>query len=351
MQIIATTLLSAALLGQTLTLVAQGAKAAPAAPAKQSLLRTLKVGGEGGWDYLTLDAEAGRLYVPRSTRVMVLDLEGKTKGEIPNTSGVHGVALAKDLDRGFTSNGRSKTMTVFKLSTLEVIKEVKTTGENPDAILYDPATRQVFTFNGRGKNATVFNAETLEVTGTIPMGGKPEFSACDGKGRVYVNVEDTHELLAINSRTRTVEARWSLKPLEDPTGLAIDVAHNRLFTVGGNKLMAVVDASNGKIVKTLPIGEGCDAAAFDAGTGTAYASNGEGTLTVITQDGKDHFSVAATIPTRKGARTMVVDGKTHLVYLCTAEYGPAPEAKPGERSRPPMLKDSFQVLVVGAVGR
>lgn len=348
MKTLSTAILSVALVGQALTLVAQVAKTPSAAPAKQSLLRTLKVGGEGGWDYLTLDAEAGRLYVPRSTRVMVLDLEGKTKGEIPNTAGVHGVALAKDLDRGFTSNGRSNTITVFKLSTLEVIKEVKTTGDNPDAILYDAATRQVFSFNGRGKNATVFNAETLEVTGTIPMGGKPEFSACDGKGRVYVNVEDTHELLAINSRTRTVEARWSLKPLEEPTGLDIDVAHNRLFAVGGNKLMAVVDASNGKIVKTLPIGEGCDAAAFDAGTGTTYASNGEGTLTVINQDGKDHFSVTATIPTRKGARTMAVDGKTHQIYLCTAEWGPAPEVKAGERSRPPMIKDSFQILVVGA---
>ncbi len=346
MPILTTTLLILSLLGQALPVVAQDTKSPSSAPANLSLLRTLWVGGEGGWDYLTLDAEAGRLYVPRSTRVMVLDLEGKPKGEIPNTSGVHGVALAKELDRGFSSNGRANTMTVFKLSTLEVIKEVKTTGENPDAILYDPATRQVYTFNGRGKNATVFNAETLEVTGTIPMGGKPEFSTCDGKGRVYVNVEDTHELLAINSRTRTVDARWSLKPLEEPTGLTIDVAHNRLFAVGGNKLMAVVDASNGKIVKTLPIGEGCDAAAFDAGTGNAYASNGEGTLTVISQDGKDHFTVTGTIPTRKGARTMAIDGKTHMVYLCTAEFGPAPESKSSAHSRPPMIKDSFQILVV-----
>jgi DNA-binding beta-propeller fold protein YncE len=324
------------------------AQAPAAAPAAQGLLRTLKVGGEGRWDYVTLDAEAGRLYVPRSTRVLVLDLDGKTKGEIPHTAGVHGVALAKDLDRGFTSNGQANTMTVFKLSTLEVIKEVKTTGENPDAILYDAATHQVFTFNGRGKNATVFNANTLEVTGTIPMGGKPEFSVCDGKGRVFVNVEDTHELLAINSRTRTVDARWSLKPVEEPSGLAMDVAHQRLFSVGGNKLMAVVDASNGKLVATLPIGAGCDAAAFDAGTGCAYASNGEGTLTVIKQDGKDHFAVTATLPTRQGARTMAVDLKTHLIYLPTAEFGPAPEAKPGQHARPTMLPDSFQVLVVSA---
>jgi len=337
-----------------LSLDAQVPAAPPAKPEaavvpsrKLEVLRTLKIGGEGGWDYVTLDPEARRIYLPRSSRAVVLDLEGKKVGEIPATEGVHGVAIACDLDRGYTSNGRANTVTVFKLSTLEVIREVKTTGENPDAILYEPATRQVFTFNGRGKNATVFNAETLEVTGTIPMGGKPEFAVCDGKGRVFVNVEDTHELLAINARSRTVDARWPLKPLEEPSGLAIDIAHQRLFSVGRNKLMAVVDATNGKLVKTLPIGEGCDGAAFDPGTGRTYASNGEGTLTVITQDGKDHFTVTGTLPTRKGARTMAVDTRTHLLYLPTAEYGPAPEAKPGQRSRPPMIPESFQVLVVG----
>ncbi len=333
--------------GQAQPAPAPKPKSAAVPSSKLEVLRALKVGGEGGWDYVTLDPEAKRLYVPRSSRVMVLDLEGRKIGEIPGTEGVHGVAIARDLDRGYTSNGRGNSVTVFKLSTLEVIKEVKTTGDNPDAILYDAATKQVFSFNGRGKNATVFNAETLDVTGTIPMGGKPEFSVCDGKGRVYVNVEDTHELLAINARTRTVDARWSLKPVEDPSGLAIDVTHQRLFAVGGNKLMAVVDATSGKLLKTLPIGEGCDAAAFDPGTGSAYASNGEGTLTVITQDGKDNYSVQATVPTRKGARTMAVDARTHLVYLPTAEYGPAPESKPGQHSRPPMIPGSFQILVVG----
>ncbi len=283
---------------------------------------------------------------------MVLDLGGNVKGEIPNTQGVHGVAFARELDRGFTSNGRANTVTVFKLSTLEVVKEVKTTGENPDAILYDPATRQVFTFNGRGKNATVFNAETLEVTGTIPMGGKPEFAACDGKGQVFVNVEDTHELLVIDARARTVTARWSLKPPEEPTGLAIDVAHHLLFAVGGNKLMAVVDATTGKVLQTLPIGGGCDGAAFDPGTGSVYAANGEGTLTVVRSDGPNHFAVAATVPTLKSARTLAVDEQTHLLYLPAAEFGPAPAAKPGQpvqRSRPPMLPGTFQLVVVGMV--
>ena len=185
------------------------------------VLRTFKVGGEGRWDYVALDPAGGRLYVPRSTRVMVLDLEGRVKGEIPGTAGVHGVAFSAELDRGWTSNGQSGTVTVFKLSTLEVQKVVKTTGENPDAILFEPATKRVFTFNGRGKNATVFDALSADVVGTIPMGGKPEFAACDGAGRVYVNNEDTSEILAINARTLKVEAKWSIKPVEEPSGVGL----------------------------------------------------------------------------------------------------------------------------------
>jgi DNA-binding beta-propeller fold protein YncE len=346
MPILSPFLLTLSLGGQAQPVPAPKPVVAPVAAARLGVVKTLKVGGEGGWDYVTLDAEAGRLYVPRSSRVLVLDLDGKLVGEIPNTQGVHGVALARELDRGFTSNGRSNTMTVFKLSTLEVVKEVKTTGENPDAILYEPATRQVFTFNGRGQNATVFSADTLEVKGTLPMGGKPEFPAGDGQGRVFVNVEDTAELLAIDARSLKVEARWSLKPLEDPTGLALDAANQRLFSVGGNRLMGVVDARTGKLLTTLPIGAGCDGAAFDPATGNAYASNGEGTLTVIHGD-KGTYTVVGTIPTKKGARTMAVDGKGHRVFLPTAEFGPAPEAKPGQRSRAPMLPDTFQILVVG----
>ncbi|HJW71956.1 MAG TPA: YncE family protein [Geothrix sp.] len=350
MPLLGSSLLALGLLGQAGS--TPSAPSAPAPAAQQastwSLLRSLPVGGEGGWDYVTLDPEAERLYVPRSTHVMVLDLEGKPMGDIPATSGVHGVALAPELDRGFTSNGRSNTMTVFKRSTLAVIQEVKTTGENPDAILYEPATRQIFTFNGRGKNATVFNAETLQVVGTIPIGGKPEFSACDGKGHIFVNVEDTHELLTIDAIKRAVTARWSLKPLEEPTGLAIDAARQRLFAVGGNKLMAVVDIPSGKLIATLPIGAGCDGVVFDPGTGCAYAANGEGTITIIRADGlKTPFTVEATVPTRKGARTLAVDPKTHLLYLPTAAFASAPAAKAGERSRPTMVPGSFQMLVVG----
>lgn len=313
-----------------------------------TLLRTFKLGGEGRWDYISLEPETGRLYVPRSTRVMVLDLDGHLKGEIPGTAGVHGVAFSRELDRGWTSNGQAHTVTVFRLSTLEVLKVVKTTGENPDAILFEPATKRLFTFNGRGKNATVIDAATSEVIGTIPLSGKPEFAACDGRGRVYVNNEDTAAIHAINARTLKVEATWSIKPLDSPTGLAMDVNQNRLFSVGSNKLAAVVDAGTGKVLAVLPIGSGADGVDFDPGTGCAYASNGEGTVTVIRQTGPGTYEVAATVPTRPGARTIVVNPKTHRLYLPTAEFLPAPkDAKPGTRPTP--VPGSFQVLELGEV--
>jgi len=339
-------LFSLALLGQIVTVHAQEAKAASGP--KLSLLQTLKVGGEGGWDYVALDSEAGRIYLSHGTKVQVLDLDGKPKGEIPDTQGVHGIAIARELDRGFTSNGRANSVTVFKLSTLEVVKVVKIAGENPDAILYDSATRQVFTFNGRSKDATVLSAESFEILGTIAMGGKPEFAVSDGKGKVFVNVEDTSELLAIDAKARKVLSRWPLKPIEDPSGLAIDVKHNRLFSVGGNQLMAVVDASSGKVVATVATGQGTDAAAYDPGTGCAFASNGrDANLTVIHEDTPDKYTLVGKVPTKPGARTMALDPKTHRIYLPTAEFGPLPKAEPGQRVRPPVIAGSFQVLVVG----
>jgi DNA-binding beta-propeller fold protein YncE len=319
---------------------------APAPMPKLGPVATLKVGGEGGWDYVSLDAAAGRIYLPRSTRVMVLDLEGRSKGVIPDTAGVHGVAFSRELDRGWTSNGRANTVTAFKLSTLAVLQTLKTTGENPDAILFEPVTRQVFTFNGRGKNATVFDATTGAVTGTMDLSGKPEFAVCDGKGRVFVNNEDTSEIFAIDARTRTVAARWSIKPVEEPSGLAMDAEHGLLFTVGRNKLMAVVDAATGKVVTTLPIGARADGVAYDPGTGCAYVSNGEGTVTVARRGQDGRFAVTATVTTRKGAGTLAVDEKTHRLYLPSADYAPLPaDAKPGQR--PAMVPDSFQLLVLG----
>jgi DNA-binding beta-propeller fold protein YncE len=311
-------------------------------------LKSLPVGGPGGWDYVTLDAVAKRIYVPRSDRVVVLDLEGKTLGEIKGTDGVHGVALAPALDRGFTSNGRSHTITAFKLSTLEVLGQYKATGENPDAILYDPATNRVFSFNGRGKNATVFDAANGNVLGTIPFGHKPEFAATDGKGRVFVNLEDSAEVAVIDAKKLTIEAKWSLAPIEDPTGMAIDLKHHRLFIVGGNKLMAVVNTDTGKLVATPAIGQGADAAAYDAELGLAFSSNGEGTVTVIRQDGPDKYTVTAEVPTKKSARTMALDEKTHRLYLPAADFSPAPAPTPETpRPRPTMTPNSFQLVVVG----
>lgn len=329
-------------------LLALGLGQAPPAPPSLGVVASLKVGGEGGWDYLNVDAQAGRIYLPRSNRVLVLDLEGQTRGVVPDTAGVHGVAFSRELDLGWTSNGRANTVTAFRLSTLEVVKVIPTTGGNPDAIVFEPVTQQVFTFNGKGQNATVIKARTGAVAGTIPMGGKPEFAVCDGKGRVYVNNEDTAEINVIDARTLAVVARWSIKPLEEPSGLALDAEQGLLFSVAGNHLMAVVDTATGRLLKTLPIGAGTDGVAFDPGTGCAYASNGEGTLTVVHEDGGGQFSVTATVPTRKGARTIAVDNRTHRLYLPTADFAPLPpDAKPNQR--PAQLRGTFQLVVVGAV--
>ena len=319
---------------------------APASAAGFGILRTFEIGGEGRWDYVSLDPEAGRLYVPRSNRVMVLDLNGQLKGEVPGTEGVHGVAFSRELDRGWTSNGQAGTVTVFTLSTLAVETVVATTGGNPDAILFEPATRRVFAFNGRGKNATVIDAARSAVLGSIALGGKPEFAACDGQGRVYVNNEDTAEILAIDARTLQVEAKWSLGPLEAPSGLAMDVRRNRLFSVGRNRLAVVLDAGTGKILATLPTGSGTDGVAFDPDTGRAYVSNGEGSVTVIGPTGPETYAVSATIPTRPGARTIVANPRTHRLYLPTARYVPLPkDAKPG--TRPDLIPGSFQLIEVG----
>lgn len=308
------------------------------------VIRTLKVGGEGGWDYLTLDAASRRLYVPRGSHLQVLDLDGKLLGDLPDTAGVHGVALAPALDRGFTSNGRADTVTLFQLSTLKVLQVVKVTGANPDAILFEPVTARVFTFNGRGQNATALDAATGQVLGTIPLGDKPEFAVADGKGRIFVNLEGTSRLAVLDAATLKEVARWPLAPLEAPTGLAMDAAHRRLFAVGGNRLMAVVDADSGRVLTTLPIGEGADGAAFDPATGLAYSSNGEGSLTVVKEASPSAFTVLAQVPTKRGARTLALDPKTHHLFLPTADV--EVQAAPGTK-RPAMIEGSFQILEVG----
>jgi DNA-binding beta-propeller fold protein YncE len=316
-------------------------------PSGYHLAKTYKLGGEGGWDYLTFDAATGRLFIARATRVMVVDAgTGKLLGEIPDTPGVHGIALAPELGRGFTSNGRGNAVTIFDLASLKLLGTVET-GKNPDAIAYDPATQRVFTFNGGSDDSTAIDAAKGTVAGTLALGGRPEFAVADGQGPIFANLEDKSEIVAIDSRKLSVTARWPLAPCEEPSGLAIDREHRRLFSGCANKLMAIVDAASGRVLATLPIGRGVDAAAFDPGTALAFSSNGEGTLTVIHEDSPEKFSVVENVPTQRGARTMALDPKTHRIFLVTAEYGPAPAATAeNPRPRPTIVPGSFVVLVV-----
>lgn len=319
---------------------------APAAP--YHLLRSFDVGGEGGWDYLTLEAEGRRLFVSRSTHVMVIDVEsGKVVGDIPDTAGVHGIALAPELGRGFTSNGKAGTATIFELKTLAVLSTIKT-GENPDSILYDAHTKRVFTFNGRSHDATAIDAAAGSVLGTIALGGKPEFSVADGTGKVFVNIEDTSELVALDAATLTVLARWPLAPGEEPSGLALDAKNGRLFSVCSNGKMVVLDCASGKVLATLPIGDGTDGAGFDAASGCAFSSNGDGTLTIVHADEAAKFSVLQNVATARGARTMTLDPKTHVAYLPAAKYEDVPPPTDGSRpGRPKMVAGSFRILVLG----
>jgi YVTN family beta-propeller protein len=304
--------------------------------------KKLVLGGEGGWDYLTVDDAARRLYVSRGTHVMVVDLRtNKLAADIPDTPGVHGVAVAPELGRGFISDGRAARATIFDLKTLKILGQVKT-GENPDAILYDPASHRVFTFNGRSHDTTVFDAATGNVIATLPLGGKPEFARADGKGRAYVNIEDTGEVIELDTRKPAVLRRFSIKPCEEPTGMGLDIAHGRVFSGCHNRIMTVLDINSGKVIATVPIGAGVDGCGYDAKEGVAFSSNGEGTLTVVRESAPGKFEVAETVPTQRGARTMTLDPRTHDIYLPTAEFGPA---SPG--TRPPMAPGSFTVLVVG----
>jgi len=321
----------------------------PALAASQyELKQKYVIGGEGGWDYLTYDAAGKRLFVSRATRVQVIDpAKGSVIAEIPNTTGVHGIALAHDLGKGFTSNGRENSVTVFDLKTLKETAKIKTEGgEGPDAILYDPASKRVFTFNGRSKNATVIDADKDTVVATIPLSGKPEFAAADGKGTVFVNIEDKNSLTSIDAKKATVLNTWPLEGCEEPSGLAIDQKTRRLFAGCGNKVMAVVNADTGKVVTTVPIGQGVDANGFDPGTGLAFSSNGDGTLTVVHEDAPDKFSVVQNASTQRGARTMALDPASHNVYLVTAEFEEQPPAKEGDRPRRTMKPGSFTLLVM-----
>src|SRR6185312_4992018 len=323
------------------------AGAAPA-PAHYQLKQKYVLGGEGFWDYLTYDPAGKRVFISRGTHVMVVDpAKGNVIGDIPDTPGVHGIALAPELGKGFTSNGRENTVTVFDLKTLKQITKIKLDGaENPDAILYDPASKRVFTFNGRSKNATEIDAEKNSVVTTIPLDGKPEFAVSDEKGTVFVNIEDKSELTSIDPRKGAVLKTWSLAPCEEPSGLAMDRAHRRLFSGCHNKMMAVVNADTGKVIATPAIGEGVDANAFDSSSELAFSSNGDGTLTVVHEESPDKYAVADNARTQRFARTMALDTSNHDVYLVTAEIEESPPAKEGERPRRSMKPGTFTLLVM-----
>lgn len=304
--------------------------------------------GEGGWDYLTVDTAAHRLYASRGTHVAVVDLDrDSVVGDIPNTSGVHGIVVLRDLNRGYTSNGRDSTVTVFDLETLAPLNTIKVTGRNPDAIAYEPVSRRLFTFNGGSANTTAIDPGSGRVVGTLDLGGKPEFAVSDGRGLMFVNIEDKGELVAFDARTLALQRRWTLASCEEPSGLAIDRARRRLFSVCGNGVMVISDADGGRVITTLPIGAGTDGAAFDPGTRLAFSSNGEGTLTVVHEESADSFAIVGTVPTQRGGRTVALDERTHRVYTVAADFGPTPDPTADRpRPRPPIIPGSVVLLVL-----
>jgi DNA-binding beta-propeller fold protein YncE len=317
-----------------------------AGPSGYHLVKKVKLGGEGFWDYLTVDSATHRVFISRGTHVMVVDPDqGRVVGDVPDTQGVHGIALAGEFNKGFTSNGRSATATIFDMTTLKAVGEAKT-DKDPDAIIYDPSSKRVFTFNGDSATATAIDAESGKVAGNVALGGGPEFAASDGKGHVFVNLEDKSQLVKFDPKTLKVENTWPLDPCKSPSGLAIDAEHEILVVGCHNKMMAFVDGNSGKVISTVPIGQGVDANRFDPGTGYAFASCGDGTLTIAHEDAPDKFSVVETINTQRGARTMALDKSNHNVYLVTAEFGPAPAATASNpRPRPTMVPDSFTLLI------
>jgi DNA-binding beta-propeller fold protein YncE len=306
-----------------------------------------KIGGTGGWDLMAVDSAGRRIYASHANVVDVIDADsGKVVGKISELHGVHGIAVAPDLNKGFITNGQSNSVTVFDLKTLAKIGE-PATGQNPDAICYEPKTKRIFSLNGRSGDATAIDAKTNEIIKTFPVGPKPELCAVDGAGKMYVNLEDSSEIVEIDAGKPEVSRRAQLTPCEGPTGLAIDVKNKKLFSACGNKMMAVTDMATLKVVATPAIGSAPDGAGFDPGTGLAFSSNGDATLSIVKAvNGK--YEAVDNVATERGAKTMAVDLKNHRVYLLGAEFGPAPEAKPGQKKgRPPVLPDSFHVLVVG----
>jgi DNA-binding beta-propeller fold protein YncE len=327
-----------------LAVVITGTLVGSAADAQYRLIKEIPIGGEGGWDYITVDAATHRLYVSHATKVVVVDIDsGKVVGEIPDTAGVHGFALAPELGRGFSSNGRANTSTIIDLKTLKPLGTVAT-GGNPDAIFYEPAHKEVYTFNGSGNSATVFGAATGQKVATIELGGKPEAAVEDlPTNRLFVNIEDKGAIAVIDTTKHTLVATWPLTGCEEPTGLGYDPKNHRLFSACGNKVMVVTDSVSGQNVTSAPIGRGADGAAFDPATGYAFASNGEGTVTIAHLDTPNKLTVVQTLKSQASARTMILDPVTHNIYLPAAELMPATAG----RGRPQPVPNTFKVLVFG----
>jgi YVTN family beta-propeller protein len=314
-------------------------------PSEYKVVNKFHIEGDGGWDYLNVDELTGRIFVSHGMVVNVIDeKDGRLLGTIPDTKGVHGIAIAADLNKAFISNGRDSSVTIIDLKSLEFITKVNVTGQNPDAIMYDAFSHKVFAFNGRSSNATVIDGVTNKVLATIKLDGKPENTVTDGKGKVYVNIEDKSEISVINSTENKVMQTWSIAPGEEPSGLALDNETHRLFTVCSNKLMVVLDALSGNVITTLPIGARCDGAAFDPMLKRAYSSNGEGTMTVVQEISPEEFKVLENVPTLPGARTITVDKKTHHIFMSTAEFEPVNPSADNSNRRPAIKPGTFMVL-------
>jgi YVTN family beta-propeller protein len=312
-------------------------------------VKEIAVGGEGGWDDLSIDAAARRLYVTHATKVVVINIDkGEVVGEIADTPGVHGFAVAPDLGRGFSSNGREDKVSIVDLKTLKTLSKVDT-GKNPDAIVYEPGQQEVYAFNGRGDSATVIDAKTSKVVTAIPLPGRPEFAAVDpNAGRVYCNIEDKSEVAAIDTKTHKVVNTWPVAPGEEPSGISIDVARHRVFSGCHNKMMVMSDTTEGKAIANVPIGERVDGGAFDPGLQYAFSSCGDGTVTIAHEDAPGKLTIVQSLTTERGARTMTLDPKTHNIYLPSAKFELQPVPAAGERpQRPKMIPGSFKVLVYG----
>jgi len=322
---------------------------AQASPSGYHLVDSLHLGGEGGWDLYGLDTAAQRIYISRGTRVQVVDcIRDSVVGEIPNTNGVHGIAVAPSAGKGFTSNGKDSSVTVFDLKTLRQVAVIKVQASKPDAIIFEQKSKRVFIFNGGSNNAVAIDAASNAVIGTVSFDGKPELAVADEKGHVFVNLEDKSSVAEFDATTLKVVHAWPLAPGKEPTGIALDRRHRRIFSACANNLMIVLDADSGRVVAQLPIGSGVDGAGFDPSTRYAFSSNGEGTLTVVREDSPVKFSVAENVATRRGARTMVLDEKTHKIYMVSATFGTPPASTADHpRPRPPIEPGSVTLYVFG----